>query len=226
MLKGGGSPRSLARQPCRFGSSGSLKQCKVLGRPPSSSAGKSLTCRAACSARQLVMIAVQFTIILLPEQAALDLVRMLAFIPARYSGAAAELPGGYPACVTSFVTYMIVHAGWLHLGVNLAWMVAFGSAVAQTRGRPDLPHLLHPMRHCRGADASRLPCWRHGAGGRRVRRHFRSDGGRAQIRVRGDAAQRREAARRISPGRRSQRSDRPSATRASSSSSAFGWPST
>jgi membrane associated rhomboid family serine protease len=82
----------------------------------------------------LVMIAVQFTIILLPEQAALDLVRMLAFIPARYSGAAAELPGGYPACVTSFVTYMIVHAGWLHLGVNLAWMVAFGSAVARRVG--------------------------------------------------------------------------------------------
>ena len=81
-----------------------------------------------------VMIAVQIVIVLLPEQAALTLVRMLAFIPARYSGEAAALPGGYPACVTSFVTYMVVHAGWLHLGVNLAWMVAFGSAVARRVG--------------------------------------------------------------------------------------------
>ncbi len=85
-------------------------------------------------ALSLVMIAVQIIIILLPDQAALDLVRALAFIPARYSGAASELPGGYPACVTSFVTYMFVHAGWLHLGVNLAWMVAFGSAVARRVG--------------------------------------------------------------------------------------------
>jgi membrane associated rhomboid family serine protease len=82
----------------------------------------------------LVMIAVQTIIILLPDRAALDLVRALAFIPARYSGAASELPGGYLACVTSFVTYMLVHAGWLHLGVNLAWMVAFGSAVARRVG--------------------------------------------------------------------------------------------
>jgi membrane associated rhomboid family serine protease len=81
-----------------------------------------------------VMIAVQITIGFLPGQTALDLVRLLAFIPARYSGAAAELPGGYPACVTSFVTYMLVHAGWLHLAVNLAWLVAFGSAVARRVG--------------------------------------------------------------------------------------------
>jgi membrane associated rhomboid family serine protease len=80
------------------------------------------------------MIAVQITIVLLPEHVALDLVRALAFIPARYSGDAAELPGGYPACVTSFATYMLVHAGWLHLFVNLAWMVAFGSAVARRVG--------------------------------------------------------------------------------------------
>ena len=58
----------------------------------------------------------------------------LAFIPARYSGAAAELPGGYVTAVTSFVTYMVVHAGWVHLLVNLLWMVAFGSAVARRVG--------------------------------------------------------------------------------------------
>ena len=43
---------------------------------------------------------------------------------------ALELPGGYLTAVTSFVTYMVVHAGWVHLVVNLLWMLAFGSAVA------------------------------------------------------------------------------------------------
>ncbi|MEM7191735.1 MAG: rhomboid family intramembrane serine protease [Pseudomonadota bacterium] len=52
-------------------------------------------------------------------------------IPARYTGAAAELPGGYLAAATSFVTYMIVHGGWMHLAVNVLWMLAFGTAVAR-----------------------------------------------------------------------------------------------
>jgi membrane associated rhomboid family serine protease len=32
------------------------------------------------------------------------------------------------------VTYMVVHAGWVHLVVNLLWMLAFGSAVARRMG--------------------------------------------------------------------------------------------
>jgi membrane associated rhomboid family serine protease len=71
---------------------------------------------------------------LLPDELDLTLLLALAFIPARYSGAALELPGGYLTAVTSFVTYMIVHAGWVHLLVNLAWMLAFGSAVARRMG--------------------------------------------------------------------------------------------
>lgn len=54
----------------------------------------------------------------------------LAFIPARYSGFHAELPGGEPAAVASFVTYQWVHADLTHLLVNSAWLLAFGSAVA------------------------------------------------------------------------------------------------
>ena len=71
---------------------------------------------------------------LLPDETKITLLLALAFIPARYSGAALELPGGYLTAVTSFVTYMIVHAGWLHLVVNLLWMLAFGSAVARRMG--------------------------------------------------------------------------------------------
>jgi membrane associated rhomboid family serine protease len=81
-----------------------------------------------------VMVAVQLIQMLLPTEESLQFLLALAFIPARYSGAAAELPGGYLTAITSFVTYMLVHAGWLHLLVNLMWMAAFGSPVAQRLG--------------------------------------------------------------------------------------------
>jgi membrane associated rhomboid family serine protease len=80
------------------------------------------------------MAAVQLIRGLLPDEVDLTLLLALAFIPARYSGAAAELPGGYLTCVTSFFTYMVVHAGWVHLVVNVLWMLAFGSAVARRVG--------------------------------------------------------------------------------------------
>jgi membrane associated rhomboid family serine protease len=81
-----------------------------------------------------LMIAVQLVRGLLPDELDLTVLLTLAFIPARYSGAALDLPGGYITAVTSFVTYMVVHAGWLHLVVNLLWMLAFGSAIARRIG--------------------------------------------------------------------------------------------
>lgn len=81
-----------------------------------------------------LMIVVQIIKGLLPDEEGLRFLLALAFIPARYSGAALELPGGYLTAVTSFVTYMVIHAGWMHLLVNLLWMVAFGSAVARRVG--------------------------------------------------------------------------------------------
>ncbi|MGH6734882.1 MAG: rhomboid family intramembrane serine protease [Methyloceanibacter sp.] len=70
----------------------------------------------------------------LPDEIDVTVLLALAFIPARYSGAALDLPGGYVTAVTSFVTYMIVHGGWLHVVVNVLWMLAFGSAVARRIG--------------------------------------------------------------------------------------------
>ncbi len=86
------------------------------------------------SAAAGLMVAIQFIRGLLPDDVDLTLLLALAFIPARYSGAAPELPGGYLTAVTSFVTYMVVHAGWVHLLVNVMWMLAFGSAVARRVG--------------------------------------------------------------------------------------------
>lgn len=81
-----------------------------------------------------LIAAVHFVRKLLPDEMSLTVLLALAFIPARYDGAAPELPGGYLTAVTSFVTYMIVHGSWLHLIVNVAWMLAFGSAVARRIG--------------------------------------------------------------------------------------------
>jgi membrane associated rhomboid family serine protease len=84
-----------------------------------------------------VLTAVQIIRDLLPDEIDLTLLLALAFIPARYSGAALELPGGYLTAVTSFFTYMMVHAGWVHLVLNVLWMLAFGSAVARRLGGVD-----------------------------------------------------------------------------------------
>jgi membrane associated rhomboid family serine protease len=82
----------------------------------------------------VLMIGIQVVRGLLPDEIDLTVLLALAFIPARYSGAALELPGGYVTCVTSFVTYMVVHGGWTHLLINVLWMLAFGSAVARRIG--------------------------------------------------------------------------------------------
>jgi membrane associated rhomboid family serine protease len=58
----------------------------------------------------------------------------LAFIPARYTGMAAQLPGGPIAAWTSFVTHQFVHGDIAHLLINGAWMLVFGSAVARRIG--------------------------------------------------------------------------------------------
>lgn len=70
----------------------------------------------------------------LPEVWDAWLTLALAFIPARYSGYAEALPGGSVASVTSFLTYAVVHGDLVHLGVNAAWLVAFGGAVANRVG--------------------------------------------------------------------------------------------
>jgi membrane associated rhomboid family serine protease len=55
----------------------------------------------------------------------------LAFIPARETGMAADLPGGSVAVVTSFVTHQFVHGDLAHLIINSAWLLAFGTPVAR-----------------------------------------------------------------------------------------------
>lgn len=56
---------------------------------------------------------------------------VLAFIPARETGFAADLPGGGIAAVTSFITHQFVHGDSAHLIINSAWLLAFGTPVAR-----------------------------------------------------------------------------------------------
>lgn len=58
-----------------------------------------------------------------------------AFIPARYGAAAlGDLPGGLGAGVWTFFTYAFIHADLLHIGLNLAWLLPFGTALARRFG--------------------------------------------------------------------------------------------
>ncbi|GAB4232611.1 MAG: rhomboid family intramembrane serine protease [Methyloligellaceae bacterium] len=70
----------------------------------------------------------------LPPETDIWLLYVLAFIPARYGPAGADLPGGAIADLTSPVTYLLVHGDLMHLVVNSVWMLAFGSAVARRVG--------------------------------------------------------------------------------------------
>lgn len=59
------------------------------------------------------------------------------FLPARYDPAFAyygQLPGGLAADAWTFVSYAFLHGSWMHLGINVAWMVAFGTPVLRRFG--------------------------------------------------------------------------------------------
>lgn len=58
------------------------------------------------------------------------LVYALAFVPARYSGSAGDIPGAPWAAVTSLLTHAVVHGNVTHLGVNAIWLLAVGTPLA------------------------------------------------------------------------------------------------
>jgi membrane associated rhomboid family serine protease len=67
----------------------------------------------------------------LPNESAVGALLALAFIPARYEAGGAVIPGGEGARYWSPLTHALLHADWLHLGVNLLWMASFGGALAR-----------------------------------------------------------------------------------------------
>jgi membrane associated rhomboid family serine protease len=60
-----------------------------------------------------------------------------AFIPARYVSdgvISGSFPGGFGADLWTFFTYGFLHADLLHIGLNLAWLIPFGAALARRFG--------------------------------------------------------------------------------------------
>jgi membrane associated rhomboid family serine protease len=60
-----------------------------------------------------------------------------AFIPARYDTdllVGGSFPGGFGADLWTFFSYAFLHADLLHIGLNLAWLLPFGTVLARRFG--------------------------------------------------------------------------------------------
>jgi membrane associated rhomboid family serine protease len=66
----------------------------------------------------------------LPDEALFDLYMRFGFVPARYTGV---FEADWRAAAAP-VTHMFLHGGWLHVGVNIGMLMAFGSALEKTIG--------------------------------------------------------------------------------------------
>jgi membrane associated rhomboid family serine protease len=81
----------------------------------------------------LVLVHIVRSFVLTDEQDVLFLLTF-AFIPARYGPdltVSGSFPGGFGADLWTFFTYAFIHADLMHLGLNLAWLVPFGTALAR-----------------------------------------------------------------------------------------------
>lgn len=85
-----------------------------------------------------VLVAVHaLRILALSEADDLRFLLTFAFIPARYDTdllAGGSFPGGIGAGLWTFLTNALIHADLLHIGLNVAWLLPFGSAVARRFG--------------------------------------------------------------------------------------------
>lgn len=84
----------------------------------------------------LVFVHVVRTFLLTDEQG-VEFLLTFAFIPARYgtdSSVGGSFPGGFGADLWTFFTYAFIHADLMHLGLNLAWLLPFGTALARRFG--------------------------------------------------------------------------------------------
>ena len=75
--------------------------------------------------------------VVLTDEQDVEFLLTFAFIPARYgtdASVAGAFPGGFAADLWSFFTYAFIHADLMHLGLNLAWLIPFGTALARRFG--------------------------------------------------------------------------------------------
>jgi membrane associated rhomboid family serine protease len=76
-----------------------------------------------------------FRVFVLTDEQDVEFLLTFAFIPARYgTDAGGSFPGGFAADLWTFFTYAFIHADLMHLGLNLAWLIPFGTALARRLG--------------------------------------------------------------------------------------------
>lgn len=78
-----------------------------------------------------------FRMVVLTDEQDVNFLLTFAFIPARYgsdAGVVGAFPGGFAGDLWTFFTYAFIHADLVHLGLNLAWLVPFGTALARRFG--------------------------------------------------------------------------------------------
>ena len=80
------------------------------------------------------LLAVHLVRQVLPDEAALHLLELMAFIPARLGSRAEDFAGGQVAAATQFLSHVFVHGDFVHLAFNSAWFLAFGTPVARRLG--------------------------------------------------------------------------------------------
>ncbi|MBX3497840.1 MAG: rhomboid family intramembrane serine protease [Alphaproteobacteria bacterium] len=68
---------------------------------------------------------------LLSDKLDTELIFTFSMIPARFTGA---VPTDIESVVLAPLTHMVLHADWLHVGVNVATLAAFGSPVERLLG--------------------------------------------------------------------------------------------
>lgn len=78
-----------------------------------------------------INVAVQAVRELLPEQFDLDMIQQFGLIPAAYtSGNGPDLL----SLLLAPITYQFLHGGWMHLGINMITLAAFGVPVVRVLG--------------------------------------------------------------------------------------------
>ena len=82
-----------------------------------------------------LMLGINGVISLLPAARADQIIFTYGFIPARYSAAfLAAHQVSLLERVLPFFTYMFLHGGWMHVGVNTIWLLAFAPVAVRRFG--------------------------------------------------------------------------------------------
>jgi membrane associated rhomboid family serine protease len=71
---------------------------------------------------------------LLPDDFNAEFTLALAFIPVRYTVDVDAVGGGLITTLLDPITFQFLHAGWLHVGINVATLAAFGAPIERVLG--------------------------------------------------------------------------------------------